>query len=158
MTSHSKLTYQLLIQIVSRKTDYHAGGKWFIHGPRRCKENRLLILYDIWYISLKCAWSWSARTDIALWVGWSGKPTGQLEPLVGEANWDHWSGNPTGQLGPLVGEANWVTGTPGRGSQLGNWNPWSGTPTGQLGPLVGEANWATGTPGRGRQLGNWNIW
>ena len=24
--------------------DYHAGGKWFIHGPKRRKENQLLSL------------------------------------------------------------------------------------------------------------------
>ena len=28
MKSHSKLTYQLSCYIVSRKVDYHAGGKW----------------------------------------------------------------------------------------------------------------------------------
>ena len=28
--------------------DYHAGGKWFIHGPKRRKENQLLSLkHDI---------------------------------------------------------------------------------------------------------------
>ena len=32
---HSKLTYQLSFWNVSRKVDYHAGGKWFIHGPKR---------------------------------------------------------------------------------------------------------------------------
>ena len=31
MKSTSKLTYQLSFQKVSRKLDYHAGGKWFIH-------------------------------------------------------------------------------------------------------------------------------
>ena len=36
---HSKLTYQLSFWNVSRKVDYHAGGKWFIHGPKRHKEN-----------------------------------------------------------------------------------------------------------------------
>ena len=44
MQSHSKLTYQLLFQSVSRKLDHHAGGKWFIHGPKRRKENQLLSL------------------------------------------------------------------------------------------------------------------
>ena len=42
MKYHSKLTYQLSFWNVSRKVDYHAGGKWFIHGPKRCKENQLL--------------------------------------------------------------------------------------------------------------------
>ena len=32
MKYHSKLTYQLSFWNVSRKVDYHAGGKWFIHG------------------------------------------------------------------------------------------------------------------------------
>ena len=41
MKSHSKLTYQLSFSNVSRKLDYHAGGKWFIHGPKRHKENQL---------------------------------------------------------------------------------------------------------------------
>ena len=31
MKYHSKLTYQLSFWNVSRKVDYHAGGKWFIH-------------------------------------------------------------------------------------------------------------------------------
>ena len=44
MKYHSKLTYQLLFWNVSRKVDYHAGGKWFIHGPKRRKENQLLSL------------------------------------------------------------------------------------------------------------------
>ena len=35
MKYHSKLTYQLSFWNVSRKVDYHAGGKWFIHGPKR---------------------------------------------------------------------------------------------------------------------------
>ena len=34
MKYHSKLTYQLSFWNVSRKVDYHAGGKWFIHGPK----------------------------------------------------------------------------------------------------------------------------
>ena len=42
MKPHSKLTYQLSFSNVSRKVDYHAGGKWFIHGPKRHKENQLL--------------------------------------------------------------------------------------------------------------------
>ena len=42
MKYHSKLTYQLSFWNVSRKVDYHAGGKWFIHGPKRRKENQLL--------------------------------------------------------------------------------------------------------------------
>ena len=44
MESHSKLTYQFSFKNVSRKVDYHAGGKWFIHGPKRRKENQLLSL------------------------------------------------------------------------------------------------------------------
>ena len=44
MEYHSKLTYQLSFWNVSRKVDYHAGGKWFIHGPKRHKENQLLSL------------------------------------------------------------------------------------------------------------------
>ena len=44
MKSHSKLTYQLSFENVSRKVDYHAGGKWFIHGPKRRKDNQLLSL------------------------------------------------------------------------------------------------------------------
>ena len=44
MKYHSKLTYQLSFWNVSRKVDYHAGGKWFIHGPKRRKENQLLKL------------------------------------------------------------------------------------------------------------------
>ena len=38
MKYHSKLTYQLSFWNVSRKVDYHTGGKWFIHGPKRRKE------------------------------------------------------------------------------------------------------------------------
>ena len=34
MKYHSKLTYQLSFWNVSRKVDYHAGCKWFIHGPK----------------------------------------------------------------------------------------------------------------------------
>ena len=35
MKYHSKLINQLSFWNVSRKVDYHAGGKWFIHGPKR---------------------------------------------------------------------------------------------------------------------------
>ena len=45
MKSHSKLTYQLLFQNMSRKADYHARGKWVIHDPKRRKENQLLTLW-----------------------------------------------------------------------------------------------------------------
>ena len=38
------LTYQLSFWNVSRKVDYHAGGKWFIHCPKHRKENQLLSL------------------------------------------------------------------------------------------------------------------
>ena len=45
MKYHSKFAYQLSFWNVSRKkVDYHAGGKWFIHGPKRRKENQLLSL------------------------------------------------------------------------------------------------------------------
>ena len=44
MKSHSKLTNQLSFQNVSRKVDYHAGGNWFIYGPKRRNENQLLSL------------------------------------------------------------------------------------------------------------------
>ena len=44
MKYHSKLTYQLSFWNVSRKVDYHAGGKWFIHGPKRRLENQVLSL------------------------------------------------------------------------------------------------------------------
>ena len=52
MKYHSKLTYQLSFWNVSRKVDYHAGGKWFIHGPRRRKENQLLSLKHPCWLSL----------------------------------------------------------------------------------------------------------
>ena len=52
MKYHSKLTYQLLFWNVSRKVDYHAGSKWFIHGPRRRKENQLLSLKHPCWLSL----------------------------------------------------------------------------------------------------------
>ena len=49
MKYHSKLTYQLSFWNVTPKVDYHAGGKWFIHGPKRHKENQLLSLkYPCW--------------------------------------------------------------------------------------------------------------
>ena len=52
MKYHSKLTYQLSFWNVSRKVDYHSGGKWFIHGPKRCKENQLLSLKHLCWLSL----------------------------------------------------------------------------------------------------------
>ena len=52
MEYHSKLTYQLSFWNVSRKVDYHAGGKWFIHGPKRRKENQLLSLKHSCWLSL----------------------------------------------------------------------------------------------------------
>ena len=52
MKYHSKLTYQLSFWNVSRKMDYHAGGKWFIHGPKRRKENQLLSLKHPCWLSL----------------------------------------------------------------------------------------------------------
>ena len=41
---HSKLTYQLSFWNLSWKVDYHAGGKWFIHGVKRRKKNQFLSL------------------------------------------------------------------------------------------------------------------
>ena len=52
MKYHSKLTYQLSFWNVSRKMDYHAGGKWFIHGPKRHRENQLLSLKHPCWLSL----------------------------------------------------------------------------------------------------------
>ena len=52
MKYHPKLTYQLSFWNVSRKVDYHAGGKWFIHGPKRRKENQLLSLKHPCWLSL----------------------------------------------------------------------------------------------------------
>ena len=52
MKYHSKLTYQLSFWNVSRKVDYHAGGKWFIHGSKRRKENQLLSLKHSCWLSL----------------------------------------------------------------------------------------------------------
>ena len=52
MKYHSKLTYQLSFWNVSRKVDYYAGGKWFIHGPKRRKENQLLSLKHRCWLSL----------------------------------------------------------------------------------------------------------
>ena len=52
MKYHSKLTYQLSFWNVSRKVDYHPGGKWFIHGPKRRKENQLLSLKHPCWLSL----------------------------------------------------------------------------------------------------------
>ena len=52
MKYHSKLTYQLSFWNVSRKVDYHAGGKRFIHGPKRRKENQLLSLQHACWLSL----------------------------------------------------------------------------------------------------------
>ena len=52
MKYHSKLTYQLSFWNVSRKVDCHAGGKWFIQGPKRHKENQLLNLKHPCWLSL----------------------------------------------------------------------------------------------------------
>ena len=52
MKYHSKPTYQLSFWNVSRKVDYHAGGKWFIHGPKHRKENQLLSLKHPCWLSL----------------------------------------------------------------------------------------------------------
>ena len=48
MKYHSKLTYQLSFWNVSRKVDYHAGGKWFIHGPKRRKEISFVNMWADW--------------------------------------------------------------------------------------------------------------
>ena len=40
MKYHSKRTYQLSFWNVGHKVDYHAWGRWFIHGPKRHKENQ----------------------------------------------------------------------------------------------------------------------
>ena len=50
MKYHSKLTYQLSFWNVSRKVDYHAGGKWFIHGPKRRNDNTDDSIYntEVW--------------------------------------------------------------------------------------------------------------
>ena len=53
MTSHYKLTYQLILKNVSQKVDYHAGGKWFCHGPKRRKENQLLSLKHPCWLTLE---------------------------------------------------------------------------------------------------------
>ena len=34
------------------KVDYHVGGKWFIYGPKRLKENQLLSLKHPCWLSL----------------------------------------------------------------------------------------------------------
>ena len=52
MKYHSKLTYQLSFWNVSRKVDYYTGGKWFIHGTKRRKENQLLSLEHPCWLSL----------------------------------------------------------------------------------------------------------
>ena len=52
MKYHSKLTCQLSFWNVRREMDYHAGGKWFIHGPKRRKENQLLSLKHLCWLSL----------------------------------------------------------------------------------------------------------
>ena len=61
MKYHYKLTYQLSFWNVSLKVDYHAEGKWFIHGPKCRKENQLLSLKHpcmiILSIAFKCG-SW----------------------------------------------------------------------------------------------------
>ena len=49
---HSKLTYQRSLRNVSRKEDYHAGDKWFIHGPKRRNEDQLLGLKHPYWSSL----------------------------------------------------------------------------------------------------------
>ena len=49
---HSKLTYQLSFWNESRNMDYHAGGKWFILGPKRRKDNQLLSMKQPYWLSL----------------------------------------------------------------------------------------------------------
>ena len=45
---HSKLTYQISFWNVSRKVDYHAGGKWFNHGPKRTLDIRTRTWLENW--------------------------------------------------------------------------------------------------------------
>ena len=70
MKYHSKLTYQLSFWNVSRKVDYHAGGKWFIHGPKRRKENQLLSLKHLTKLSsLEPSWPVDAQRHGHLPIG-----------------------------------------------------------------------------------------
>ena len=71
MKYHSKLTYQLSFWNVSRKVDYHAGGKWFIHGPKRRKENYVKIeslnnMPSIWENVLIVSWHAQRLPEIAV--------------------------------------------------------------------------------------------
>ena len=71
MKYHSELTYQLSFWNVSRKVDYHAGGKWLIHGPKRHKENQLISLKHPWplLIILSIAWYQGSKyTDIYIYI------------------------------------------------------------------------------------------
>ena len=61
MKSHPKLTYQISYWNVSRNIDYHAGGKWLIHGPKRRKENQLLS-HGFAIKRLKYGISWRIRS------------------------------------------------------------------------------------------------
>ena len=62
MKSHSKLTYQLSFLDVSQKVDYHAGGKWFIHGPKRH--------WDSWILGLgrQNDLEWKGCESIGCWT------------------------------------------------------------------------------------------
>ena len=52
MKSYSNLHTNSHFKNVNRKVDYHSGGKWFIHGPKRRKENQLLSLKHPCWLSL----------------------------------------------------------------------------------------------------------
>ena len=52
MKYYSKLTYQLSFWNVSRKVDYHAGGKWFIHARYYFLFFINCLVYCIKYFSL----------------------------------------------------------------------------------------------------------
>ena len=64
---HSKLTYQLSFWNVSRKVDYHAGGKWFIYGPKRRKD---YIVYDTLLLSLLLTYA-DLYCYVLLWINYN---------------------------------------------------------------------------------------
>ena len=49
-----KLAHQPSFRNVNLKLDHHTGGKWFIHGPKHRKENKLLSLKHSDYPDLLC--------------------------------------------------------------------------------------------------------
>ena len=64
MKYHSKLTYQMSFWNVSRKEDYHAGSKWFLHGPKRRKENQMLNLKHPCWLSLSIACKYEIHGNV----------------------------------------------------------------------------------------------